>query len=658
MKYISLFFCALVLPLLAQSQSTVLVKHFRYENGIALRWYPANLAQWQKLNASGYQVQRIALNTHKQADTSWLFEPGVGFDSSLFTDEFLLSHPKAAVVMQCLLPNPSATSVQGLLDELHAADDCMFWSMLLLQSDFELTLQLGLGFLDMGTDPNLGYKYVLYPKNLEFDTLSIYVPAHAQLDQLRAPKLAQSQNGIEISYSPLEWPDFCAGVYIQQSLDSGRSWKNTISQPIWKDISSTNITSKNLYLDAIPQKEGVVMYRFLPLNYFGDTLAAGKEATIVVENNTVFSPTFLTENQGCIHWQFPENGQNNISGFEIRMGADPEDVNATFLDTVVPAGSREYCPKVSGTGGYYFVVALYIQGHKMASLPVLIQAIDSYPPKQVVWQTAKIDSNGVVQLLWQSNAESDFYGYQLYRSNTRYNEFSNISHTWQTDTFFRDTLDIRWLRDSVYYYLIASDLRYNTSSPSAILALPIPDYSKPDVPLILYINLVGEIPQIHCLPSSAKNIMHYELYRKEKNDSFLRFKTIAIDGTDSFSIQDELALPGHEYSYQLRAKSRNQIHSAFSPEVSIVVPTNPLLPPVRGVRKWTDSVTQKTYITWYKTGYPVAHFRIIVKNENSMETLSTEKGDIFECVIPSNRLSSNSEIHVIAYDMEGRRSAW
>lgn len=638
---------------LAFGQNKLHFKYYRYDTGIAFRWYPADQATWITLNDNKLFVKRFNLTEDPdKIHPVTLFPQGIGLDTSQFTNDFKAKNPAANILLECLKINPAFSP----LDAMKSTNECMLYSMLLLQSDFNLTLYFGLGFVDLTAEPNAFYSYRFLSSNGS-DSTEIVVPPNTENSPLSAPILAENENAIICKIPRNTLPDFCSGFIIENSMDSGITWNIITEKPILKDVYISDLTTDIYYSHQIKIENATLLYRLRPINYFGDTLLPGATSSIYIGGKFKEYPKNITLNQHCLHWDFSDNLKPHIIGFHVCFAPDP-DANpvAIHINNISP-NSQDYCLSSNDPSGYYSICCNYTNGTKTYSSPVLYQAIDSIAPLPVSIVSATVDSLGKVSLTWNKNAATDIYGYQIYRSNFRIAEYSNISHSWQQDTVFFDTLNIGWLRDSVFYYIVSADERYNESAPSEIVALSVPDTSKPDGPVIMSHNFRADTVFFYGFGPSAKNIEYLELFRSEIEGDYLFCSRVKIL-SDTFVIHDPLSADGKNYSYKIRAKSLNNKYSNFSPSYSVEISKPTVLPAVKGIHTWIDSASQKLYLQWQKPQYPVSHFRILNNKNGTMETVSTQKGDVYEIVLPFTETKTTIQWKIIAYDEEGRRSSW
>lgn len=637
----------------ASSQNKLQFKYYRYDTGIAFRWYPADQATWIELNKNKLQVKRFNLTEDPNKNHPvTLFPQGIGLDTTQLTNDFKAANPAADILLECLKTHPELSPI----DAMKASNECMLYSMLLLQTDFRLTLYFGLGFMDMSANPNAIYLYRFYSEDGS-DSLETLVPFSSENIPLPAPILTEKDNAIICKIPRNSLPEYCSGFIIETSLDSGISWNVITEKPILKDVYISDFPTDIYYSHKIDIENAILRYRLRPINYFGDTLFPGEFSSINISSKFKEYPKNITLNQNCLRWDFSEKSKPFIKGFTLCFASDPDASPKEIIMNNILPNSQEYCLSPNEPSGYYSICCDYLNGAKTYSAPVLYQAIDSISPLPIHVISSTIDSLGKVSIAWKKNSEKDIYGYQVYRSNFRIAEYSNISHTWQQDTVFFDTLNIGWLRDSVFYYIVSADERYNESLPSEIVALSIPDTSKPDVPIILSHGLHADTICFYGFGPSGKNIDYLELYRSQSEGTYLLCSTIKVQ-SDSFVILDPFSAEGNNYTYKIRAKSLNKKYSDYSPPYAIEIPKSPLLPAVKGVHTWIDSATQKLYIQWQKPQYPVSHFRILNNKNGNMETVSTQKGDIYEIVMPWSDSKKLIQWKIIAYDDEGRRSAW
>jgi len=144
---------------------------------------------------------------------------------------------------------------------------------------------------------------------------------------------------------------------------------------------------------------------------------------------------------------------------------------------------------------------------------VLVQLIDSIPPDPPVNLKGSIDTTGKVTICWKANKEEDIYGYRVYRANDAGEEYSQITVAPVTDTCFTDSITLKTLTKSIFYKVMAIDIRQNHSAFSIPLQLTRPDRVAPVSPVFQSVRSSAEGVYLEWINSSSTDVKSCLLYR-------------------------------------------------------------------------------------------------------------------------------------------------
>ncbi|MCC7297274.1 MAG: hypothetical protein IT244_02980 [Bacteroidia bacterium] len=622
-----------------------------------MRWYPANKSVWQSISKNKFGVIRYEMlddgNINNKA-TPVQFEP-FGFNIESVSNK---KDSLAEFVLGCLQSNASGSNISEIIATINSEESCMAFSMLLLQQNFDLTLQFGMGFFDPTASKNKFYYYRIFQINSPFsDTFDIPIYDSEPKMQMGPPSLISKAEGIEIHWNKNEIPENICGFYIEKRKYPFAHWISITEKPIYKDVVLTSNTENSVYWDNDVVPDSNYEYRFIPVNYFGDQLLSSQSSRVIAVGINPSSPQNLYIENGLIYWSFPASSENNIEGFDVYTSDSLMDGYKPLNSIIIEKTQRSFGVPNFPNSQYIKVIARSNKGEFAVSDALFTQSVDSIPPESPNIVYSQIDSLGIVILRWRKNPERDHLGYQIYRSNSRFTEFSNISPQWIADTTFQDTLDINWQRDSIYYYVLGSDLRYNQSKASLPIALKLPSFFVPDAPIIFQLTQQKPGLILGCVGSNA-DVLHYEIYKKEGKFDWILYKTLPGNLKKEFNDTDVHIAKNLNYSYKIRAKNSHGTYSKFSPEMGIITEGSQTLESISGFKIWIDSATRKTYFSWNKPKSTLHHYRIIDKTPGKVHTIATVGGDKTELVLPYIYTSEFKNIIIIGYNTEGERTTW
>jgi hypothetical protein len=310
-----------------------------------------------------------------------------------------------------------------------------------------------------------------------------------------------------------------------------------------------------------------------------------------------------------LFWEFPEEGINQISKFELNRAPKDSGPYKVVVDNIQP-NQRSVVFNQLEPSNYFTITAVGKQGNKRTSFSMLVQPVDSIPPAIPTGLKGTIDSLGIVKLSWAKNQESDMLGYRIYIAHNKANEFSPIKSAPQDENIFTDTISIKNLNSKVFYRVSALDKRYNMSELSEIITLIKPDVIPPTSPVIKSYQLQEDTKSIaiQWAKSSSEDVEKYLLYRKLDNNS--EWKLVIELDKNKDSYVDEDIEEGYLYSYTVLARDISGLESTPSPSISIGVKRLGLRPKIKGFYAKANKEEQRIELSWRYKEKNVAEFEI------------------------------------------------
>jgi uncharacterized protein len=217
--------------------------------------------------------------------------------------------------------------------------------------------------------------------------------------------------------------------YIERSSDK-KIFERITKKP-YTGMNQENANNARIfYVDSIANNQ-MYSYRVQGVSAFGelgpysDVLAGkGKAVLQYVPHLTV--KDFKDDTTVTFTWEFPEEGNNEISGFELNRSDHDDEKYTTVVKNIPPKSRNVKYDKLSPTN-YFTITAIGKQGSNRTSFAMLVQPVDSIPPAKPMGLKGVIDSLGVVKITWEPNKEKDLQGYRIYRANNANEEFSQLT---------------------------------------------------------------------------------------------------------------------------------------------------------------------------------------------------------------------------------------
>jgi fibronectin type 3 domain-containing protein len=313
-------------------------------------------------------------------------------------------------------------------------------------------------------------------------------------------------------------------------------------------------------------------YRLLGVTPFGDESAPSDTLYGTASGKLVHVPFIrqvLPDGAGGVDvmWEFDEQGEDEITGFELRRSTAPDGAYVTAVADI-PSDARNVNYPSPLPESYLTLAAIPREGAPTVSLPRLLQMEDTIPPAIPRGLTGYVDTLGVAHLSWESNAEPDVYGYRIYRAQTQGEELIPLNDDAHRATGYTDTVDIRNLNARVYYAVASLDMRYNQSALSETLELEKPDVIKPSPPFITRYESDGQGVFLQWTAGREETVRSFRIYRREK-DSDEPLSIAETGDATVFSYLDTTAIAETDYLYTVTAATRNGTESDGSPEIEI-----------------------------------------------------------------------------------------
>ena len=216
---------------------------------------------------------------------------------------------------------------------------------------------------------------------------------------------------------------------------------------------------------------------------------------------------------------------------------------------------------IPGSSAYFRYKTIPKYGPAILSSPFVIQRWDTEAPAAPVGLKGEIDSLGIVRINWLPNTEKDLWGYRVFYSNNKTDEFSLSDVEIQLNPEYIDTIKLNNLSPEIYYKIVALDLRGNISP----------------------FSLLGKMPQ----------------------------DTVIVDTSAQFD---------HQYEYRILAvdKHQNKSWSEISDFEVIFFGARPAL---KTISAFLDTIQKKVLIEWKNHGLANAEIEIYRSNERDDYTL-------------------------------------
>jgi hypothetical protein len=546
-----------------------------YGDSVILRWMPNSIDFWRASNQYGYQIFRMEITS----DTSVL--PGnsnyVLIDSIApwSKEKFEMADIEAdsllIVAAQCLYGNYYSSSDNDLM--VQSSEVEMRFGMAALAADRSplAANALGLRYVDRSVSPNTMYDYLIVSgASSSFVENAIISVFNSPSNSLRLSNYSADSLDRAIL---LKWDkgsnNIFSGYKIERSDDGGRSYTEINNAPLlYLENPDEQERTFFSFTDSIPQNYKPYYYRISGVDAFGDWSEPVEVVGMGIDLTPPPPPVMILAQatlKGVIQlkWEVPERPED-LKYFHVLL-SDHLDGEYAEVASRLPVTAREYVYQgpLNTMRSYYFrLSAEDDKGNRSTTLSYYVHLVDSIAPASPEKLEYRVDSSGIVTLVWEHGDEPDLLGYRVYVANNPNHEFAQLTKEPTPLNAWLDTLNLGLLDKEIYYRVVAEDRSHNLSPFSEILPVKRPDIIPPAAPVLLPIASDLEGIRLRWSPSPSNDLAGYILLRKIEQDSV--YYPVRLIGADTTSWHDTTALPEVLYEYSIQAMDQSGLLSELS----------------------------------------------------------------------------------------------
>ena len=380
---------------------------------VLLRWAVTTPLAWRKLNDYGYELQRYTITRNNttlplpEEKTLGVFKPD--FLESWMT--IIEENNNAAVVAQSIYGE--SFDVEGM-DQLSAIvnlaeeqEQRFTWALYAVDQDFEVAQRAGLGYVDKAVMPNEKYVYKVVSKvpddvlKIEEGGVFVGLQDYEELPQPLDLTVVFLDDKSLLSWNYATYNQTYNNYFIERS-------KNGIDFERLNDLPLTSLNHSEktdplrmFYTDSITNGQ-MYYYRVRGKTPFGEVgpiseVVSGKGEEQLPYVPHITTKYFLDDTSVLLEWEFLEEGNRLIEGFELNRSDRANGVYETVMKDIPPEARKIKYDGLRPTN-YLTITALGKNGGKRTSFPALVQPVDSIPPRQPRGLKGTIDSLGTVDL--------------------------------------------------------------------------------------------------------------------------------------------------------------------------------------------------------------------------------------------------------------------
>lgn len=637
---------------------------------ILLRWAVNTPLAWKKLNTYGYLIERFTVTR----DNKTLPKPERVVLAEAFKPEpveawekLIDQNDNAAILAQAIYGEnfsvTGADNLESIVNLSEEAEQRFTFALFTADKDFEVAKKAGLGFEDKNVKENEKYAYRISSNVPEKEMSIVYGGVFVSLKEYEPlPKPMDLSAHFTDNSTMLSWnfkilAHIYGSYYVERSTDK-INYKRISDKP-YTSLSQENANNNRIfYVDSIANNTAY-NYRIQGISPFGELgpysdVVSGKGKALLKYVPHLTVKDFKDDSTVTLTWEFEEEGNNEISGFELNR-SDYDDDKYTKVIKNIPAKDRSVTYNKLLATNYFTITAVGKNGNSRTSFPMLVQPVDSIPPAKPIGLKATIDSLGVVKLSWTPNKEKDLLGYRIYKGNTAEEEFSQLTVSPHEENTFQDKVVLKSLNSKVYYRIIAVDYRYNMSVFSETLIVKKPDIIPPASPVFTKYEIKDGAVFLEWANSQSEDVKSHQLYRKENEQEKWDLIWNGVDKSESY--QDKKAKEGATYRYAIFAKDESGLISKPSPEVALFVPNYTVKPAVKGFYGQANVNTKSIDLSWNYDETGIESFEIYkATNEEPIQLIQILKPETRKLSDPTLTINTTYKYGIRALFKDGRIS--
>lgn len=512
-----------------------------YYNGAAyLRWSPVNLKSFDYYKNKRFKLirQKVRSNGQTLSDSLYVLNQLVLADS-------IRPLPEAAwevFAQQSDLHGVAAAALYGesfTLDSINTQDFARMYSLnsekelrfnlglFAADQSMDVARKLGLGYIDNAVEANSEYAYSIELMEDSLGTIkyALLNTSHPVILPTFDTLIASTKG----SQAAVSWivgkgaeNERYSSFIVERSSDQGQTFQVLNPVPLMATDKGER-SPEFFYLDSLPDCNQDFVYRVAGRSYFGvtgpysDTIHVRCRPLAITDKPAIDSVVSLVDGSIQVDWKFPTSLETKISGFRIFRAATIEGVyeNITPGSQLLAKSIRTFTDESPELSNYYIVEAEDVNGYRVGSLPKLGQQVDETPPAVPVGVHGTAFKNGDVEVIWNSNQETDLGGYRIFYTTHPGKDYLPASPYLLTDTAYYFPLDMTTELEYVYVKVLSEDKRENKSNFSPVLTLPVPDVWAPVAPVVKSSQKEKKKVVIRWIPSTSRDAKLHKIERRK-----------------------------------------------------------------------------------------------------------------------------------------------
>ncbi len=588
------------------------------DDQIRIKWFPSSYEEIQACITHGYTIDRAEIKPALKAEMAdFSNSKKVIFNSQKIKLQAMdledtISQESRAVLDPFISKNPPKDAI---------AKDYSF-ALFTLQNAIssELAEISGLSHTDTDFDKKSTYAYRISVKGMPLMYIKVDASENTVYPEISDLSLKlDKKKTVDVEWNAKLYTEYGFGFQLEKSLDTPLSGNILNERPIVPVKTDTEKEGKlDSYRDEDLTEGKYHYYRLTGLNYFGEPSFYSPWKRIYVPNH-VNAEVYIDS-------LYRDGMTRIVEGFAMQSGpkkmkvdrfvleqSKSRDKDFEKIDELGFADSTfRFTVNMPLTGDqfYYRVAAISSDNDTVFSNADYFFTLDQEPPGPVAMKSGKIDSSGVVELVWTPSTDKDIKGYRIFRANALDEEFQEVNKELSPASAYTDKIRLDNLTPEVYYFVRSVDNNYNNSINSDTLLVMKPDTIAPVVGYLYKPQRKDTTCILTWANSSSSDVAMNVLLHTHKDKTDTLFKWFDEQSSFEYSKLN----PGQNHSFQIITldnsgnKTEGEIRSFyFEPGYR-----KPLSKPAISANR-TDKTIE---LNWQKPNEEIFNYQIYKSNKN------------------------------------------
>lgn len=637
-------------------------------DSIILRWAPLTYELWRLGNTDGYRIERYTITRESALISELQQKLLVALIGPLAEDRWepLVTRSEyAAVAAQALFGDRfevdlAQPDVLTIVNQSRENEQRFAFALFCADMSPEVARASGLWFADTSVRHGERYLYRVLI-NGTVHKGSVFTGMDDAVD---LPRPLEFQAMFSTKTVNLKWLRDVTSTYTAFTVErkqEGKEFASISHVPLTTLAPDTGTDDRYVHVtDSLPDPEVRYTYRvrgITPFGEYGPPSDAVSGRSIMTTESVPYITSAVSEDNSSVlvKWMFPEASNVAIRGFALERSHDGENPFVRLNTALIEPHERTYRDTTAHAVNYYRIGAMTTDGTSLTSHVFFAQLTDSLPPAVPRGIAAAVDTAGHVTLNWTRNADTDIYGYRIYRSWTAAEEPAQITIAPIKDTIYVDTIPVRTLNRSAYYHVMAIDHSQNHSALSPASRVSLPDNVRPLPPILVPCppDSVGSC--LTWLAAGSDDVVEYQIFRNDPPvETWKYIATVIADNDSVYHYNDRTCAPRSHAFYTIISRDDTGLESNPTAAVKRICYPLTAPPPVKWRQHRLIPDQNAVVLSWQQAAsqFGITSY-FVYRSVNAgpfslLRTVNTGTNELIDIIIPGN---------AYAYRIVGRLSS-